>query len=63
MGFGNFNVGTNQDFHFENPTMAPIPEPSSLCLLAAGAISECVLVLVALGLGRLVLIRSSPPNA
>jgi hypothetical protein len=37
MGFGNFNVGAFQDFHFDNPTMAPIPEPTSFAAAAAAA--------------------------
>jgi hypothetical protein len=34
LGFANFNTGANQNFHFDNPTLAPIPEPAMLSVLA-----------------------------
>ena len=34
IAFGNFNTGTNQDFHFDNPTISEIPEPTALAASA-----------------------------
>jgi hypothetical protein len=33
IAFGNFNSGTNQDLHFDNPTISEIPEPTALATL------------------------------
>ena len=36
-GFANLNVGAFQDFHFDNPTLAPVPEPETAAALALAA--------------------------
>jgi hypothetical protein len=35
IAFVNFNTGTNQDFHFDNPTISALPEPATPSAAAA----------------------------